>query len=303
MANQRIALVTGANSGLGRAVTVGLARRGFRVVMVVRDPQRGEVERQKIASDVGGADLDLAVVDLSSQRAIRQLADDLHRRYGALHVLVNNAGNAFTTRQISPDGIEMSLAVNHLAPFLLTQLVMDLLAVGAPSRIINVGTRLDTQMQLDDLQYERRPYRGLSAYAQSKLGNIHFTLELAERLKGTSVTVNCVHPGVFRSNLGSSGGPAPWWMGLVTRLGSRFLMSPEKAAERVLYLATDTMMAGVSGSYFGDRVALPIPAQPCDPTARRQVGRPAPCWSGCLPTGRFNGLHAHRPRPPQQQIG
>jgi NAD(P)-dependent dehydrogenase (short-subunit alcohol dehydrogenase family) len=165
----------------------------------------------------------------------------------------------------------MSLAVNHLAPFLLTNLLLDTLKASAPARIVNVGTRLKTEIDLNDLQWQHRPYQGLAAYAQSKLGNLHFTLVLAERLVGTGITVNCVHPGVFRSSLGSSGGPQPWWMALMTGVAQPFLTPAEKAAERVLYVAVSHDLDGVSGRYYGDQVELTPPPQVMDTTVRERL--------------------------------
>jgi NAD(P)-dependent dehydrogenase (short-subunit alcohol dehydrogenase family) len=267
----KIALITGANSGLGKATAVGLVARGYRVVLVARHPERGEAGRREIMAASGREAVDLLVADLASQSAIRALAETFNARYPQLDLLVNNAGNSFMTRQTSPDGIEMSLAVNHLAPFLLTHLLLDTLKASAPARIVNVGTRLNTAMDFDDLNWERRPYRGLAAYGQSKLGNLHFTLALAERLAGTGVTVNCVHPGVFRSNLGSSGGPSPRWLAWVTTLSKPFLPAAEKAANRVLYVATTPELNGITGRYYGNHVELPVPPQVLDPTARERL--------------------------------
>jgi NAD(P)-dependent dehydrogenase (short-subunit alcohol dehydrogenase family) len=267
----KIALVTGANSGLGKAVSAGLARQGYRVVMVARSRERGEAAQRELIAATGIEQIDLLIADLASQIAIRQLAQAYNQRYQRLDLLVNNVGNAFNTRQISPDGIEMSLAVNHLAAFLLTHMLLDVMKASAPARIVNVGTRLNTAMQFDDLQWERRPYRALQAYAQSKLGNLHFTFALAERLAGSGVTVNCVHPGVFRSNLGRSGGRAPLWMEIITRLSTPFLTSAVRAAARVLHVATAPALEGVSGKYFGQAVELEPPPQTLDPAARAQL--------------------------------
>lgn len=266
-----VALVTGANSGLGKATASGLARRGFRVGVVARDRGRGETALSELRATAPHATFDLLLADLSAQADIRRLVDDVQQRYDRLDLLVNNAGNSFMTRQTSVDGIEMSLAVNHLAAFLLTGLLLPLLQRAPAARIVNVGTRLDTAMRLDDLQWAHRPYRGLMAYAQSKLGTLHFTFGLAERLVGSSVTVNAVHPGVFRSNLGRRAGPVPAWIDWITTLSRPFLASPERAAERVLYVATAPELRAVSGRYFGDRVELPAPPQTLDPSARTQL--------------------------------
>jgi retinol dehydrogenase 13 len=181
----RIALVTGANSGLGRAVAEALAGQGATVLMVCRDAARGEHARDAIMAATGNPQIQLFVADLASQAAIRGLAAQVRERFDRLHLLINNAGTAFPARRLSPDGIEMALAVNHLAPFLLTNLLLDPLRAAAPARIVNVGTRIDTAMDFNDLNWERRPYRLMQAYGQSKLGNLHFTFELARRLAGS----------------------------------------------------------------------------------------------------------------------
>lgn len=270
--HDRVALVTGANSGLGKAATTELARRGATVIMVARSAERGAAAQQEVRQRTGNDDVHLLLADLSSQRAIRELAEAVLARHERLHLLINNAGSAFRERRLSPDGLEMSLAVNHLAPFLLTNLLLDRLKASAPARIVNVGTRIDTAMDLEDLQWERRRYGMMSAYGQSKLGNIHFTYELARRLEGTGVTVNCVFPGVFSSNLGKTDGAQGLFWRLVGILLGWAIPSPEKAAERVLYLATTPAVEGVSGLYVADK-GQPIraPAQARDPVMNRQV--------------------------------
>lgn len=269
--SQKIALITGANSGLGKATAIGLAKRGYHIVMVARNRERGESARQDIIEASQNSSVDLMFADLSSQKDIHVLATHYRQQYQRLDLLVNNAGNSFMTRQISPDGIELSLAVNHLASFLLTNLLLDVIQASAPARIVNVGTRLNTTMNFDDLQWETRNYKGLSAYAQSKLGNLHFTFELARRLAGTGVTVNCVHPGVFRSNLGKNSGDNPAWMAIITNLSQPFLTPAEKAAERVLYVATAPELDGITGKYYGNFVELVAPPQTLDTDANRRL--------------------------------
>jgi len=267
----RIALVTGANSGLGRAVAGALAGQGATVLMVCRDAARGEQARDGIMAATGNPQVLLFVADLASQAAIRGLAAQVRERFDRLHLLINNAGTAFPARRLSPDGIEMALAVNHLAPFLLTNLLLDPLRAAAPARIVNVGTRIDTAMDFHDLNWEQRPYRLMQAYGQSKLGNLHFTFELARRLGGSGVTANCCFPGVFRSNLGGTDGAQGWFWRAVDRSVGWALPTPEQAARRVLYLATDPAMAGVTGGYYSDRKPIPAPAQAQDPAANQRL--------------------------------
>ena len=272
----KTALVTGANSGLGKAVATALARDGARVLMLCRSAERGAAAREEIVAATGNTLVELLVCDLASQADIRATAAAVHERIGALHLLVNNAGTAFAERELTADGVERAFAVNHLAPFLLTNLLLDLLRAGAAgegARIVNVGTRIDTAMDFADLNWQHRRYRMMGAYGESKLGVIHFTRELARRLAGTGVTVNCVFPGVFLSNLGGNDGAQNWALRLFAKLFGWALPKPEKAAERVLHLLTSDAVAEVSGGYFGDRKPIPAPAQANDPAANAELWR------------------------------
>ncbi len=268
----KVALVTGANSGLGTATALGLARLGAAVVMVCRDAGRGEAARADIVAASGSRTADLLLADLSSQAEVRRLAQEFRAGHDRLDVLVNCAGGVFWTRQESADGIEYSLAFNHLAPFLLTNLLLDTLTASAPARVVNVTTQPGRRaaIDLDDIQFTRRPYSAFRAYIETKLANILFTYELARRLAGSGVTANCVHPGIFKSNFGSGAGQ-PAAMRLLTPLSHRFMAEPERAAERVLYLAAAPEMAGVSGKYYGDRQELRSSPQSYDEAAARRL--------------------------------
>jgi NAD(P)-dependent dehydrogenase (short-subunit alcohol dehydrogenase family) len=266
----RTALVTGANSGLGKAVARALAARGARVLMVARSRDRGEAARDELYAATGSDRIELLLCDLASQAEVRRLAEMVRERTDVLHLLINNAGTAFRERKLTEDGVERALAINALAPFLLTNLLLEQLHAGAPSRIINVGTRMDTALDFDDLNWERRPYRMMQAYGQSKLGLIHFTRALAGRLEGSGVTVNCVFPGVFRSNLGGTDdAQGVFWKSVALLLGWA-LPPPEKAAERVIHAALSDDMADVSGAYVGDRETLKVPDQAADPAANER---------------------------------
>jgi NAD(P)-dependent dehydrogenase (short-subunit alcohol dehydrogenase family) len=268
---KRTALITGANSGLGNAIAASLAAEGMRVGLVVRDRARGEKAIEDVRAATGNDDLHLFVADLADQAAIRALAQTVRERFEHLHLLANNAGTAFPERRLSPQGIECALAVNHLGPFLLTNLLLDRLKASAPARIVNVGTRMNTTMDFADLNWETRRYRMMQAYGQSKLGNLHFTFELARRLKGSGVTVNCVFPGVFKSNLGGTdGAQGLLWKSVALLLGWA-IPAPESAARRVLYVANAAELAEVSGQYFGDRKPIAAPAQALDAEANRRL--------------------------------
>jgi retinol dehydrogenase 13 len=269
--DKRTALVTGANSGLGKAIATALAARGARVGLVARDRSRGNAALEEVHAATGNEDLHLFIADLADQVTVRALAQSVTNSFERLHLLVNNAGTAFPERRLSPQGIECALAVNHLGPFLLTNLLLDRLKASAPARIVNVGTRMDTALEFADLNWDKRPYRMMQAYGQSKLGNLHFTFELARRLQGSGVTVNCVFPGVFRSNLGGTDGAQGLFWKLVAVLLGWAIPSAEHAARRVLYAANAPELARVSGEYFGDRKPLQAPAQARDADANRRL--------------------------------
>ena len=245
-------LVTGATSGIGKAIAAGLARLGAEVVLVARDPSRGEATVAEIARATGNPRVELLLADLASQASIRQAAEAYRRGHERLDVLVNNAGGYWASRHVTTDGLEWTLAVNHLAYFLLTNLLLDLLWASAPARVVNVTSSAQAfgHIRLDDLQFERR-YRGQAAYNQSKLANVLFTYELARRLEGSGVTVNCGVPGVTRTNFGrEDSGPV---MRLLTPLARPFMRSPEQGADTPLYLASSPEVEGVTGGYFAGR--------------------------------------------------
>jgi NAD(P)-dependent dehydrogenase (short-subunit alcohol dehydrogenase family) len=256
---------------LGKATALGLAKLGATVVMVCRSQPRGEAARSEIAAASGNPSVALLLADLSSQQAIRQLATAFTAKYELLHVLINSAGGVFYQRALTTDGLEYSLAFNHLAPFLLTNLLLDRLRASVPARIINVTTRLfnTTAIHFDDLQFEKRRYSGFQAYMETKLANILFTYELARKLQGTGVTANCVHPGIFKSNFGSQGMPA--WMRVFSALYRPFMAEAAQAAERVLYLAASPAVEGVSGKYFAGKKELTSPRQSYDEAAAQRL--------------------------------
>jgi NAD(P)-dependent dehydrogenase (short-subunit alcohol dehydrogenase family) len=246
----KICVVTGANSGLGKATALGLARMDAHVVMVCRNMARGQQAQNEIKQCTGNANVDLLLADLSSQQSIRQLASDFTQRYDRLHVLINNAGSVFFRRRLSIDGIEMTFALNHLASFLLTNLLLDILKVSAPARIINVSSIAQATgfIDLDDLQANKK-YHMMRAYAQSKLANVLFTYALAQRLEGTGITVNCLHPGLVVTNIWNR--PLP---GFLQPLGATLMrpfgITAEEGAQTTLYLASSPEVEGVTGKYF-----------------------------------------------------
>jgi len=264
--NDRVFVVTGANSGIGKATALGLARLGGTVVMACRDATRGEAARQDIIRESSNPHVALMIVDLAREASTRALADEFQRTYPRLDVLINNAGVYTSHREMTTDGLERQFEVNYLSGFLLTHLLLDLLKKSAPSRIVNVSSsaHMGGTIRFEDLQGERR-YGGFRAYNQSKLAQVLFTRELARRIEGTGVTVNACHPGVIRTNLAMGGSS------VVVRFVKMFLKSPEKGAETPIYLATSPEVEGISGKYFVRNQVLAPSARAQDPAVARRL--------------------------------
>ncbi len=263
----KVVVVTGANAGIGKAAALALARMGARVGMVSRSRERGETARADVVRESGSAAVELFLADLSAQGEVRRLAAEIRERCGRLDVLVNNAAVYTRERTLSPDGIELQFAVNHLAPFLLTGLLLDLLERSAPARVVTVSSEAHRPVHLDwdDLQGERR-YLGLRAYGAAKLANLLFTRELARRMAGRGVTANAVHPGVVATEL-LFGGWGP------LRLLRRFMRTPEQGARVVVRLASAPELEGVTGRYFRDEREIRPSAAALDDDAARRLWR------------------------------
>jgi NAD(P)-dependent dehydrogenase (short-subunit alcohol dehydrogenase family) len=251
MANEKIdlsgktCLITGANAGIGKVTAQKLAEMGATVVMVCRNRQKGEAALKQIKAKSGNASVELMIADLSSQAEIRRLADEFKAKHQRLEVLLNNAGVYLPKRALTVEGLEMTFAVNHLAYFLLTNLLLEVLQKSAPSRIVSVSSEAHKygKVEFDNLQGERE-YKGIPAYSNSKLENVLFTHELARRLAGTGVTANSLHPGAVATSIfRNTPKPIEWLIKLLT-------MSPEKGAETSVYLATSGEVEGISGKYF-----------------------------------------------------
>ena len=242
-------LVTGATSGIGRATAAGLAGLGANVVLVGRDRQKAEATATAIKEETGNDAVEPLIADLASQASVRKLAAEYSARFPRLDVLINNAGVFLAHRRTTVDGLEYTFAVNHLAPFLLTDLLQDLLISSAPARVVTVSSEAQRmgRIDFDDLQGER-DYRGQAAYNQSKLANILFTYELARRLEGTGVTANVLHPGLVRSNFGHEDPTPP--IRLVIRFMGPLMLSPERGARTSIYLASSHDVENVTGTYF-----------------------------------------------------
>ncbi len=255
---ERVCVVTGASAGIGKAIAHGLAALGAQVLLVSRDEARGVAALNEIRQATGNPHVSLLLADLASMMQVRRLAEEIVQRSPSVHVLINNAAIIPPQRQLTDEGLEMQLAVNHLAPFLLTNLLLDHLLASKPARVINISsqTHAGAAIPFDDIQSER-DYQPSAVYAWTKLANILFTYELARRLPDKEVTINAVHPGVINTRLLHNYMGAPDERG---RQLSRFGSSPEKGAETPIFLAVSAEVQDTTGGYFRDR--RPLPSSP-----------------------------------------
>lgn len=243
-------LITGATSGIGYEASIVLAREGHRVVMVGRDQSKTERCVAEVKQKSGAANVEYLLGDFTSLASVRALAEDFLKKYDRLDVLVNNAGTVYDNRTVTVDGFEATWAVNHLAPFLLTELLLERVVKSAPARIVMVSSvgHYRGSMELDDIGYEKGGYFIMGAYARSKLANVLMTRGLAKRLEGKGVTVNALHPGAVATNIWSR---APRWsQPILAVVKGLFMISPQKGAQTITYLATSPEVEGKTGLYF-----------------------------------------------------
>jgi NAD(P)-dependent dehydrogenase (short-subunit alcohol dehydrogenase family) len=262
----RVCVVTGATAGIGQAAATELARRGATVVLVARSAERAARTRDALVRAAGHDRVQVVLADLAAQAQVRAAAAEIIGRFTPVHVLVNGAAVYTRTRKGSPDGIELQLAVNHLAPFLLTNLLLDRLVASAPARVVALssGAHFSAAPRWDDLQMARGRYRGFRQYANTKLYNLWTARELARRHPPTELTANAMHPGVVGTAL-LFGGFAP------LRLLKPFIRTPEEGARTVVYLASDPAAANVTGEYFKDDRPAPMSATAGDDAAARRL--------------------------------
>ncbi|HUR67813.1 MAG TPA: SDR family oxidoreductase [Candidatus Thermoplasmatota archaeon] len=263
----KIALVTGAASGIGKATATALAQKGYHTVVLVRNAKRGEETTRDILAKAPGAKVEVLVADLGSQASIRAAASEFLSKHDKLDVLVNAAGVFVKEKKVTPDGLEQTFAVNYMAYFTLTNLLLDALKRAAPSRIVNVSSKYGgAKVDLDDPNFEKRPYSYLKSTPPTMAARVAFTLELAERLKGSGVVVNSLHPGLVANTqlLHDTGGFFRW---LTNTIGG----TPEKGADTAVWLATAPETADVSGKMFEKRKEIKTPGQPADADARRKL--------------------------------
>jgi NAD(P)-dependent dehydrogenase (short-subunit alcohol dehydrogenase family) len=256
MIEGKTCLITGSTSGIGKEIAVGLAKMKANVVLVGRSKAKCQATLEEIWRNASISTnmnrVSYLLADLSSQASIHQLANEFLERYESLDILINNAGVFLSRRFTTVDSIEYTFAVNHLAPFLLTNLLFERIKASSPSRIITTSSvaHRGAHINFDNLQFERGRYNGVEAYRQSKLANILFTKELARRSRGSGVTSNCFHPGGVRTNLVQS---SPWYYRLIWAIINPFLVSPMKGADTAIYLASSSKVAEISGKYFVNR--------------------------------------------------
>lgn len=280
--NGKVCLVTGATSGIGFATARRIAAEGATVVLAGRTPSSSEAAAARLSAAAPRARVDWLAADLTRLSDVRQLAAEARTRYDRLDVLINNAGTIVRGRALTAEGVESTLAVNHLAPFLLTNLLLDLLIASAPARVVNVTSLAHERAQLDfdDLHFQRGflPFR---AYARSKLANLLFTYELARRLEGTGVTVNAANPGLVRTKLGRGNGALRDVAWLITHARHREVsLTADQGADTLVFLACSPAVDGITGRCFSD--CRPVETSPAsrDRDAARRLWALSEQWTG-----------------------
>lgn len=265
----KLCIITGANSGIGFETAKELARQGAFIVMVCRNEDKADAAKKAILNETPDAGIDVILCDFSIQDEIRKAADEIISKYQKIDILINNHGFMTNSFEETVDGLESIFAVNHIGYFLFTNLLLPVIKNSGNARIINVASdaHRSGKFDADNLQL-RKGFSSWQAYSNSKLYNILFTIELADRLKDTGVTVNCLHPGVVRTNFGNNGSPlfAIFW-----KLGAPFMKSHRQGADTSIYLATSEEVADVNGAYFADSKVKTPRKQALDPEAARTL--------------------------------
>jgi NAD(P)-dependent dehydrogenase (short-subunit alcohol dehydrogenase family) len=275
----KVCIVTGANSGIGRATAVGLAKREATLVMLCRDNACGEEALNDIVSLSGNDSIELMIADLASQNSIRQFVKDFKQKYENLHVLINNAGVNYNRRILTEDGLEMTFAVNTLAPFLLTNLLLDTLQSSAPARVINVASKMQSKkIEFDNLQGEKH-FSFMQSYGQSKAALITLTYEFARRFSDKGVTFNCLHPGGVNTKIAKN---LKGISGAISRNTMKFFKSPEEGAETSLYLASSPEVEKLSGKFFEDKKETKSKDVTYDESIAKQL------WDACIDLSNSN---------------
>lgn len=247
--NNKTVLITGGNAGIGKYTAIGIAKKGHKVIIVSRDATKGAAAVKEIINESKNDDVHFLQADLASFGSVRQLATDFIQKFQSLDILINNAGAFFSTYEETEDGFERQWQINHLSGFLLTHLLLDIIKKSPQGRIINVSSKGHYKgfLFFKDLNRSKN-YNGLAAYAQSKLANVVFTKMLSEKLNGTHVTVNALHPGVVKTSIGDKNNSS--WIGLAWKVGKLFMITEAQGARTSIFLALDQSIANVSGKYF-----------------------------------------------------
>jgi NAD(P)-dependent dehydrogenase (short-subunit alcohol dehydrogenase family) len=263
-------LVTGANQGIGKATAIALAEQGANVVILSRNPEKGRAALHDVEAASRGGKAELLVADYASLADVRRAAVEFRASHKRLDVLVNNAGLIVPERHATRDGLEETFQVNHVAPFLLTTELLDLIKASAPARIVNVSSEAHRHatMHWEDLQFASTRYKSFRAYGQSKLANVLFTYELARRLEGTGVTANVLHPGVVASGFGQTYSGA---LSFVIGLAKPFMLTNEQGARTSVYVASSPEVEGVTGKYFSKCRAIRSNAVSYDEASQRKL--------------------------------
>jgi NAD(P)-dependent dehydrogenase (short-subunit alcohol dehydrogenase family) len=261
-------IVTGGNAGIGKAIATELARQEHHVIIISRDPDKGQAALEEIKSVSGTPTVDLAVGDLSSVRSTKELAAQILERFPRVSVLVNNAGLWPTKLEVNPDGLEMAFMVNHMAPFILGNMLLDLLKKNGPARIVNVnaGLYVNGKVNLEKTPYGK-DFGKLMTYMNTKLCNIYFTQKFAGMIEGSGVTINALHPGVIRTGLGDR----PGLLGGLYKFLKRGLDSPEKGAKAPVWLAVSPEVEGVNGAFYWEFTRKPYAKNARDAALREKL--------------------------------
>lgn len=252
----KIVLITGANSGIGKETTRTLAKKGATIIMACRNLEKAEPVCEMIQKESKNPNIEVMKLDLASLKSIRNFTQEFSARYQKLNVLINNAGIFCMKREETEEGFEKTMGVNHLGHFLLTYELLPILEKTSEARIINVGSdaHFSGDLDLNDLHFKRRKYSGFKAYASSRLATIFFTQELAERVKEKDITVNALHPGHIDTNMWNIWQPQRrWYHSLLIRLIKLFLISAEEGAQTSIYLASSEEVKGITGKYFAKK--------------------------------------------------
>ena len=262
--NEKVCLVTGANRGLGKATAAALARRDVQVIMACRDQALGNIARADIVSATANNKAEVMLLDLSSQESIRKFVGEYNNRFDRLDVLINVAGVYQTKRVLTGDGLEAMFAINHLGPFLLTQLLLDKLKASAPARVLLVTAPSTSSLNFEDLQASQK-FNSFQAFGASKMANLLYTYDLARKLEGSGITVNAIHPGLMKTDLMKESPPLMrWFLHMISR-------PPGKAAANLANLALSSEAAGATGKLFTDHKIIESNAHSHDPEIQNRL--------------------------------